>query len=173
MADWGGRFFRGGGGAKLDAPSMTYNAPTLPTSWCRSYQSHAWAHHRPTIAKPTRGAPGSLTSPCAPCNTWAFVGLLRPVSLDCPEAPLWGGGGGLEQSLRCCCSSGSRRRQSTSRHSQRSTKPLGWPTVPPSMAGRGTNTLRIHTAIIFSPESKQPMAECPAVRQERWGRGRG
>ena len=35
-------------------------------------------------------------------------------------------------------------------------KPLCWPTVSvsPSVAGRGTNTLRIQTAIIFSAEGK-------------------
>ena len=65
------------------------------------------------------------------------------------------GGGGGGKALRCCCSPGSWRRQSTSRHSRTSNKPLCWPTTSPSVAGRGTNTLRLHTAVIFGT-----VAEC-------------
>ena len=87
-----------------------------------------------------------------------------------------GGGGGGGKALRCCCSPGSWWHQSTSHHSQRSTKPLCWPTVSvsPSMARRGNNTLRIHTAIIFSAECKySAMAECPRGGVGGWGGGGG
>ena len=49
-------------------------------------------------------------------------------------------------------------------------QPLCWPTasVSPSVAGRGTNTLRIHTAIVFSAECKHSAtAERPAALHER------
>ena len=63
----------------------------------------------------------------------------------------WGGGGGSPEILLLFVSGGWRRR-SASRHSRRPPKRLCWPTVSvsPSVAGRGTNALRIHTALIFS-----------------------
>ena len=64
---------------------------------------------------------------------------------------------GAGKTLRSCCSPGNGRPQSTSRHSRRPTKPLCCPPVliSSSAAGRGTNTLRIHTAISPLQERKQ------------------
>ena len=60
--------------------------------------------------------------------------------------------------------------------SRRSTKPLCRPTVSvsPSVVGHGTNTLRIHTAIIFSAECKHSATvESPAALPRSSGRGWG
>ena len=62
----------------------------------------------------------------------------------------------MGQSPQILLLSGSGQRPSTSRHPRRSTGPLCWSTVSvtPSVAGRDTNTLRIHTAIIVNAQRK-------------------